>query len=72
VEGILTKLKDMGLMVPKDLLDICRGAVATADPDDLGWKSKKETSLMKVGILRHDDEVVIAGIFPDHGVIRVP
>ena len=59
-------------MLPKNLFDICRGAIATADPDDLGWKSENETSLMKIGILRHDDEVVIAGKFPNYGVICVP
>ncbi len=59
-------------MLPKNLFDICRGAIATADPDDFGWKSENETSLMKIGILRHDDEAVIAGKFPNYGVICVP
>jgi hypothetical protein len=46
-------------------------AIAKADPYDLGWKSENETSLMEIGILRHDDEVVIAGKFPNDGVISV-
>ncbi len=59
-------------MLGKNLFDICCGAIATADPDDLRGKTEKETSLMKIGILRHDDEAVITGKFPNHGVIRVP
>ena len=72
VDVILTKFQDTGLMLPKNLFDICRGAIATADPYDLGWKSENETSLMKIGILRHDDEAVITGKFPNCRVIRVP
>ena len=48
---ILTEFEDAGLMPPKNLFDICRGTIAPADPDDLGRKSEKETSLMKIGIL---------------------
>jgi len=72
VDVILTKFQDTGLALPKNLFDICRGAIAKADPNDLGWKSENETSLMKIGILRHDDEVLIAGKFPNYGVICVP
>jgi hypothetical protein len=72
VDIILTKFQDTGLALPKNLFDICRGAIAKADPYDLGWKSENETSLMKIGILRHDDEVVITGKFPNHCVICVP
>ena len=72
VDIILTKFQDTGLALPKNLFDICRGAIATADPYDLGWKPENETSLMKIGILRHDDEVVITGKFPNHCVICVP
>jgi len=72
VDVILTEFKDTGLTLPKNLLDIYRGAIATADPYDLGWKSQNETSLMKIGILRHDDEVVITGKFPNYCVICVP
>jgi hypothetical protein len=69
---ILTKLKDTGLTFPKNFFDICRGAIATADPNHLGWKSEDETSLMKIGILRHDNEIMIAGKFPNCCVIGVP
>ena len=58
-------------MLPKNPFDIRRGAIAKADPDDLGWKTENETSLMEIGILRHDNEAVITGKFPNHGVIRV-
>jgi hypothetical protein len=71
VNGILTKLKDTGLMLPKNPFDIRRGAIAKADPDDLGWKTENETSLMEIGILRHDNEAVITGKFPNYGVICV-
>ena len=71
VDVILTEFKDARLMLCKNLLDISRGAIATANPDDLGWKSEKETSLMKIGILRHDDEAVVTGKFPNHGVICI-
>jgi hypothetical protein len=69
---ILTKPKDTGLALPKNLFDIGRGAIAKADPYDLGWKSENETSLMKIGILRNDDEVVTTSKFPNHSVICVP
>jgi hypothetical protein len=69
---ILTKFKDAELTLPKNRFDICRGAIAKAHPYDLGWKSENETSLMKIGILRHDDEVVITGKFPNYCVICVP
>jgi hypothetical protein len=72
VDVILTEFKDARLMLCKNLLDISRGAIATANPYHFGWKSENETSLMKIGILRHNDEVVFTGKFPDHGVIRVP
>jgi hypothetical protein len=72
VDVILTKFQDTGLTLPKNLFDIRRGAIATADPYDLGWKSEDETSLMKIGILRHDDEVVITGKFSNYGGICVP
>jgi len=72
VDVILTKFQDAGWTPPKDLFDIGRGAIAPADPDDLGWKSENETSLMKIGILGHDDEVVVTGKFPNDGVICVP
>ena len=72
MDFILAKLPDTGLMLPNNLFDICRGAIATADPDDLGWKSENEASLMKVGILRHNDKAVITGKLPDDGVICVP
>jgi len=72
VDIILTEFQDTGLALPKNRLDICRGAIAKADPYDLGWKSENETSLMKIGILRHDDEVVITGKFPNYGVVCVP
>src|ERR1700756_4703370 len=52
--------------------DIRCGAIATAVPNGLGWKSEDETSLMEIGILRHNNEVVMAGKFPNDGVIRVP
>ena len=71
VDVILRKLQDTGLTLPKDLFDICCGAIAAADPDDLRWKSENETALMKIGILRHDDEVVIPGKFPNDCVIYV-
>jgi hypothetical protein len=69
---ILAEFQDTGLTFRKDPLDIRRGTIATTDPNDLGWESEKETSLMKIGILRDNDEVVIAGKFPDYGIIRVP
>jgi hypothetical protein len=72
VDVILTKSEDAGLMLPKYLFDICCGAIAKADPDDLRWKSENKTPLMKIGILRHDDEVVSTGKFPDYSVICVP
>jgi hypothetical protein len=72
VDVILTKFQDTGLTVPKNLFDISGGAIATADPYDLGWKSENETSLMKIGILRHNDEVVITGKLPNHCVICLP
>jgi len=72
VDVILTEFQDTGLTLPKNLLDICRGAIAKADPYDLGWKSENETSLVKIGILRHDDEVVFTGKFPNCCVICVP
>ena len=59
-------------MLPKNLFDICRGAISAADPYDLGWKPENETALMKIRILRHNDEVVITGIFPNDRVICVP
>jgi len=58
-------------MLPKNPFDIRRGAIAKADPDDLGWKTENETSLMEIGILRHDNEAVITGKFPNHGIICV-
>jgi hypothetical protein len=72
VDVILTKFEDAALMVLKNLFDVRCGAIATADPYDLGWKSENEAALVKIGILRHDDEAVITGIFPNYGVIRVP
>jgi hypothetical protein len=69
---ILTKFEDAGLTLAKHFLDIYRGAITKPDPDDFRGKSEKETSLMKIGVLRHDDELVIAGKFPDYGVICVP
>ena len=71
MEVVLTKSTDGRLVLAKNPFDICRGTIAQADPDDLGWKSENETSLMKIGALRHDDEAVIAGIFPNCGVIGV-
>ena len=71
VEVVLTELEEVRLVLAKNPFDICRGTIAQADPDDLGWKSENETSLMKIGALRHDDEAVIAGIFPNYGVIGV-
>jgi hypothetical protein len=61
-----------GLALPKDLFDIRCGRIATADPYDLGWKPENKTSLMKIGILRHDDEFVATGKLPDYVVICVP
>jgi hypothetical protein len=72
VDVILTKFQDTGLAFPQNLFNICGGAIATADPDDLGWKSEDETTLMKIRILRHNDEVVFTGKLPNYGVIRVP
>ena len=72
MDVILTKFLDTGLVLPKNLLDICRGAIAAADPYDLGWKSENETPLMKIGILRHNDEVVSTSKFPDDRVICFP
>ena|SRR5208337_4512008 len=72
VDIILTKVQDTGLALFKNRFDICRGAIAKADPYNLGWKSENETSLMKIRILRRDDEVVITGKFPNYSVICVP
>ena len=72
MEVVVTKLEDVRLVLAKNPFDICRGTIAQADPDDLGWKSENETSLMKIGVLRNDDERVIAGIFPNYGVICIP
>ena len=72
MEVVLTKSTDGRLVLAKNPFDICRGTIAQADPDDLGWKSENETSLMKIGVLRNDDERVIAGIFPNYGVICIP
>jgi hypothetical protein len=72
VEVILAKFEDTGLTLPENSFDICCGAIAKTDPDDLGRRSEKETSLMKIGILRHDDKVVITGKSPDYSVICVP
>jgi hypothetical protein len=72
VNFIFTKFENAGSMLPEDLFDICRGAIAAADPYNLGWKPENETPLMKIGILGHNDEVVITGIFPNDRVICVP
>ena len=46
-----------------------RGAVADSNPDHLRWVAKEKAALMKIGIFRHDDEIVLGGIPPDVGVI---
>ena len=69
---IFTKFKDTCLTLLKNLFDIRRRTIATADPNDLGWKSENKTSLMKIGILGHDNEIVNAGKFPNYCVICVP
>jgi len=72
VDIILTKFEDTGLTLRENLFEGFRRAIAKSDPYDLGWKTEKETSLMKIGILRHDDEVVIASKLPNYGVICIP
>ena len=68
---ILTKFEDTALTLRENLFEGFRRAIAKSDPYDLGWKTEKETSLMKIGVLLHDDEVVIAGKFPNYRVICI-
>jgi hypothetical protein len=69
---IVTEFEDAGLMLLENSFDIYCRAIAQADPDDLGWESEQEAPLMKIGILGHDNEAVIAGKSPNYRVICVP
>ena len=69
---ILTEFNDARLALSQEVFDICRGTISQPNPNNLGWKSQKKTSLMKVGILGDDDETAIAGEIPNLCVIGVP
>jgi len=48
-----------------ELSDLLRGAVANAEPDDLGRLTVEQTALLEVGILGDDGEAVGTRIIPN-------
>ena len=44
------------------LLDGFGGAIAPSDPYYLGWRTREHAALVEIGILRHDDEAIGAGV----------
>ena len=45
--------------------DVVRGAITQPNPDHLRWRPEQDTQPVKVLVLGHDDESVIASIGPD-------
>ena len=60
---------DLGGAAPQYPGDLRRGAIATPNPDDLGWGSKQDASLGKIGVLRNDGNTVLPSVFPDAGIV---
>lgn len=48
---VFRSLFDLGGAAPQYPGDVCRGAFATPNPDDLGRGSKQDASLGKIGVL---------------------
>ena len=56
-------------MHPYQLLDGFGGAIAPFDPYYLGWRTREHAALVEIGILRHDDEAIGAGVVPNGTVV---
>ena len=52
----------------EQLFEKFRGAVANAQPDDLGWRAEQKRALEKVGVFGSDDEAVLLCMIPHLGV----
>jgi len=49
----------------KQRFDDGSAAIASLDPDDLRRRTKQERPRVKIRVLRHDDETMVAGILPN-------
>ena len=65
LEWVCVERTDVPLVCRDELNELLTSAVADAEPDDFGWMAVKQTTLLKVGILRDDSEAVGAGILPN-------
>src|SRR5439155_12270524 len=66
--GVGYERLDPALTVDHEARDRVRAGVAYRQAHDLGRRSVQETQLSKVVVLRHDHEVVVAGVRPYLGI----
>jgi hypothetical protein len=60
--GFRSEGQEIGVSFAKRSGDLTGGAVAAPNPHHLRWVTEQKGPLMKVRILRHDDEVVLGRV----------
>ena len=55
-------------VLSKQGLDIARGAISSAYPNDLWGKTAQEAEFAEVSVFRYDDAVVLTSVLP-HGLV---
>jgi|HubBroStandDraft_6_1064221.scaffolds.fasta_scaffold186149_2 hypothetical protein len=56
----------------KEILDFLAGTIRCAKPYELGRLAEEDAAFLKIRIFGNDCEVIVLGVLPNGGIVRVP
>ena len=56
----------------KEILDFLGGTIRCAEPNELGRLAVKDAAFLKIRIFGNNCEVIVHGVLPNRGIVRIP